>query len=318
MARALAVAVVALTGIGVAVPPASATPAPDHVLIALGTAGDRPYPTKDVEQVAAAAQSFIRHSSLGHETIDFSITPWIQAFRTTPACGGWSQQSFDSIVAPLRTAAATAGFAAATYNRSVYAIADQHCGFFGITWGTQVLLTREPTPDLLVHELGHTFGLGHAAAADCPLNCTVEEQGDPYSPMGTGLSDFSAYEKSVLGWIGPQPHARSTGTYTLTSPRATTSKPQALVVDTQFGQWWFEYRTQPRRGILARFVNQADIDNPVPPFAPSARLILDPTHHRRPWIAAHESYTADGTFTIRVAQTGQSSAVVRIASTTRH
>jgi hypothetical protein len=317
MARVLAVATAAFIAAGAALPAASAAPRVDHVLVALGTAGDQPYTTREVEQVAQRAQAFIRRSSFGRETVDFSITPWIRAFPTTPGCGGWSEQSLDALVAPLRQAAASAGYATGAYSRTMYTIAGEHCGFFGITWGTQVLLTSEPTPYLMVHELGHTFGLAHAAASSCPVTCGVNTPGDRYSPMGVGLVDFSVYEKSVLGWVGPQLHARATGLYTIASAASMTSRPQALVVGTRFGQWWFEYRTRPRPGVLARFIALDDLENAAPPFAPSARLILDPVHRGRPWVARHETYSADGTFTLRVMRTRRSSAVLRLAWTGR-
>jgi hypothetical protein len=313
MVRVLAVATAAFIAVGAALPGASAAARVDHVLVALGTAGGEPYTAHDVEQVAQRAQAFIRRSSFGREKVEFRITPWIQAFRTTPACGGWSEQSLDMLVAPLRLAAASAGYAATAFSRTMYTIAGEHCGFSGITWGTQVLLTSEPTPHLIVHELGHTFGLGHAAASSCPLTCTVDTQGDPYSPMGVGFVDFSVYEKSVLGWVGPQPHAHAAGLYTIASAGPAASRPQALVVGTRFGQWWFEYRTRPRPGVLARFIALDDLENPAPPFAPSARLILDPVHHGKPWIARNETYAADGTFTIRVTRTSPRAAVLRLA-----
>ena len=290
--------------------PASSDPHADRVLIALGSASDQPYSVEDVERAAQAASAFIRASSWGIERVVFDVTPWLDAFLTYPGCGGLSDGSLDALVAPLRAAVAGAGFPASAYTRVMYTIADGHCGFFGITWGKQVLLVDEPTPSLLVHELGHTFGLGHAAASTCPRLCMIDETGDPFSPMGEGSGDFSTYEKSILGWIGPQPHARSAGTYRLTSADVATTRPQSLVVDTVEGQWWFEYRTKSFRGVLARFVDQ---DAAVPPFAPSARLILNPTRRGRPWIGAGELFHADPAFTLRVVRMQSGGAVLRFA-----
>ena len=61
-----------------------------------------------------------------------------------------------------------------------------------------------PTAALVTHELGHTFGLPHAGASRCAATCPVDESGDPFSPMGEGFTDFSAYEKRQLGWL-PEP-----------------------------------------------------------------------------------------------------------------
>ena len=115
--------------------------------------------------------------------------------------------------------------------------------------------------------------------------------------MGTGLLDFSAYEKSLLGWIGAQPHAAASGTYTIVPPTRQTKLAQALVVDTAIGQWWLEYRTRPFRGVLVRFV---DAEQGVGPFSPAATLILRPTAARRDWVVAGETFRAPELFTVRL------------------
>jgi hypothetical protein len=294
----------------------SATPTPrsDHVLMALATAGDEPYSVQAVEKVVRAADAFIRASSFANERLTFDVTPWLRAFGSAPGCGGLTDLSLDDLVAPVRTAAERAGYVPGDYNRIMYTIADSHCGFFGQTWGTQVVLTREPTVQLIVHELGHTFGLGHAQASMCPTRCAVDDTGDPYSPMGSGLTDFSVYEKATIGWIGRQPHARNPGFYTIAPGGIATTRPQALVIDTRYGHWWLEYRTKPFRGVLARFV---DLAAAAPPFAPSPRLMLDPVHKGRPWIAAGETYNADGTFSVRVTKTRANSVRLHFARTGR-
>jgi hypothetical protein len=151
------------------------------------------------------------------------------------------------------------------------------------------MLTREPTLDLLLHELGHTFGLGHAHAADCTdlLRCGLDDTGDTLSPMGTGSLDYSAYEKWVLGWIPDQPHVKAPKRFALAPPTAKSKLPQALVIETGRGTWWLEYRARPFRGLVLRFV---DAENHSAPYAPSALLILRPTKHDRPWLVKGESY----------------------------
>jgi hypothetical protein len=134
--------------------------------------------------------------------------------------------------------------------------------------------------------------------------------------MGTGLLDFSAYEKSLLGWIGAQPHAVATGTYTIVPPTPKTKLAQALVIDTAPGQWWLEYRTRPFRGVLVRFV---DAVQSVGPFSPSATLILRPTGARRDWVVAGETFRAPELFTVRVLRASTKAATLRFKwVTARH
>jgi hypothetical protein len=279
-----------------------------RVLIVLATAGPTPYSTADVQQVARSAGAFIRTSSFGRVRLRVDVTRWLSAFDATPGCP-WSDGALDGAVAPARQAAGLAGYAPESYERVVYAIADSHCAFYGVTWGHQVMLTRPPTVQLLVHELGHTFGLGHAQASTCALRCLLFDTGDPYSPMGEGLTDFSAYEKSVLGWIGPQPHATTSRSYTIAPPTLGPELAQALVVNTVVGQWWLEYRTRPARGLLVRFVDAAATP---PPFAPSAVLMLNPTHRGRPWVALHETYRNQD-FAARLVREGPRQAEIRFS-----
>ena len=65
--------------------------------------------------------------------------------------------------------------------------------------------------DVLAHEFGHVFGLGHANALECRFDiietpggsCTVLEQLDPVGLMGNGptASHFNAPHKHQLGWF---------------------------------------------------------------------------------------------------------------------
>jgi hypothetical protein len=306
--RARLVAVVALFATVVLVPGGAAATGEDRVLAVLATSGPTPYSAADFQDVAADADSFFRASSFGRVRLRFDVTPWLAAFGATPTCGGFTDLSLDGVVAPARDAARRAGYDPDRYDQVLYAMGDVHCGFYGITWGQQAMLTRPPSLELLVHELGHTLGLGHALASTCALRCGVIDPGDPYTPMGTGLLDFSAYEKSLLGWIGPQPHASASGTYTIVPPTRKTKLAQALVVDTSPGQWWLEYRTTPFRGVLVRFV---DAEQSVGPFDPSAALILRPTGTKRDWVAAGETFHATGFFSVRLAKAGTGAATVR-------
>lgn len=309
MRRAPLLAVVALLG-AVALPSAGAAPkANERVLVVLASTGSRPYAVADVQRTLAQANEFMQRASFGQVHLIAEVTPWLTGLSAKPGCGA-IDGSIDSVLEPARREAAGAGFDTSRYDTVVYELPDARCGFFGATFGHQIMLTREPTVDLLAHELGHSFGLGHAMGANCIdyLRCSLEDTGDTLSPMGSGSLDYSAYEKSILGWIPPQPRVTAPKSYVLAPPTSRSRLAQALVVDTARGAWWIEYRAQPFRGLVFRFV---DAENHSAPYAPSAILMLKPTKRARPWIVKGETYRIPSSWRVTLTTVSAKQATVR-------
>jgi hypothetical protein len=294
----------------VVLPSAGAAPkANERVLVVLASTGSKPYTVAEVKRAFEQAAAFIQRSSFGQVHVAAEVTPWLTGLTVRPSCGA-SDGTIDAIFGPARREAAGAGYDAARYDTVVYTLPDARCGFYGATFGHQVMLTREPTLELLLHELGHTFGLAHAMGADCTdlLRCALDDTGDVFSPMGTGMLDYSAYEKAMLGWIPPQPHVTAPKQYVLVPPTARSKLAQALLVETERGTWWIEYRATPFRGLVFRFV---DADNHSAPYVQSAILILKPTKKARPWIVKGESYRIPFSFRVTLVKATTSRATVR-------
>jgi hypothetical protein len=284
----------------------------ERVLVVLATSGSKPYTVAEVQQTVREANTFFNASSFGQVRLSVDVTPWLSAFSSNPGCGGTTNRSLAAVVAPARLAADQAGYDASRYDDIIYAIADSHCGFHGATWGNEVMLTRQPNVQLVVHELGHAFGLGHAQASDCITLvglCGLDETGDPFSPMGRGDFDFSVYEKVTLGWIRPQPHVTAAKRYVLAPSTFASGLAQALIVDTEQGAWWIEYRSQPFRGLFFRLVDSRVVPSP---FAQSAVLMRKLTKAKRPWLELGESYRIPGSFWITLTKAGSGRAEVRV------
>jgi len=283
----------------------------ERVLVVLATSGSRPYTVAEVERTAGQAANYFDNASFGKVKLQIDVTPWLAAFTANPGCGGTTNRSLEGVVAPAKVAAGRAGFDLAHYDDVIYAIADSHCGFHGATWGHEVMLTRQPNLQLVVHELGHAFGLGHAQASDCITIggvCGIDETGDPFSPMGSGDLDFSAYEKVTLGWIRDQPHVTVAKRYVLAPPTRESTLAQSLIVDTEQGSWWIEYRAQPFQGLLFRFIDNRAVPSP---FAESSVLMRKLTKAKRPWLAKGESYRIPGSFRVTLMKAAAGRAQVR-------
>jgi len=75
-----------------------------RVLVVLATSGSKPYTVEEVERTVAQAGSFLSKASFGQVQLRVDVTPWLSAFSGNPGCGGSTNRSLDSIVAPARVA----------------------------------------------------------------------------------------------------------------------------------------------------------------------------------------------------------------------
>ncbi|HKC23054.1 MAG TPA: hypothetical protein VKB64_11135, partial [Gaiellaceae bacterium] len=203
-----------------------------HVLIVLATWGPQPLTREDVSSSFAEAARFYDKSSFHQLRLSADVTPWLPAFTAAPACpddlGDHVPVTFSG---PPDAAAAGAGYRVESYDRVMYVTARMACDWDGLGVGHQIVLNADRNWNDMVHELGHTYGLAHARREQC-RGCAKDEYGDPFSPMGHGLLDFSAYEKFQMGWLHEVAHISRAGTYAIGRPDIQGATPYALVIET--------------------------------------------------------------------------------------
>jgi hypothetical protein len=267
----------------------------DRVLVLLVSYGPQPYARAVVSEAMAQADAFFRRSSFGKLSLVPTVSQWLDGGTTRPDCSG-SDRTF----APLRAIATAGGYNPSAYDSVLYVVDGLRCGYHGIEHGTDVLIVSEPDARLVVHELGHTFGLPHAAAASsCTAWCITQEQGDLFSPMGSGFVDFNAYEKEQLGWIPRQPRTTRPGTYTVFPTSRRSLAHQALVLDMPDGEYWLEQRPDTKQPAL--IVHVVHPDQLSPWAIPPSTLLLAPIHVGHPTIVRGQTFRVPGEFAVKVA-----------------
>ena len=268
-----------------------------RVLAVLVSYGPRPFTRAAVTAAMNEAVGFVDRSSFGHVSLQATTTPWLDGGAVEPSCGASAERMFS----PLRSVAAAGGYQTGAYDRVFYVVAGPNCGFHGIEFGDEVMIVREPDARLIVHELGHTFGLPHAgASAVCGTWCVTQEQGDLYSPMGIGFQDFSAYEKEQLGWIPRQPRVTRTGNYVVYPMNDRAIARQAIVIQAPEGQYWLEQRPGlSKPGMIVRLVNPETASRA---FIAPTTLLLAPIKTGHPVITPGQTWRVPGEFSVKVAR----------------
>lgn len=227
----------------------------EQVLVVLATWGPQPFAPDDVSSSFAEAARFYDKSSFHQLKLGADVTPWLPAFTAPVPC---PEDEGDHVPATFSSrpdaAAAAAGYRVESYDRVMYVTARMACNWDGLGVGHQIVLNADRNWNDMVHELGHTYGLAHARRETC-RGCSKEEYGDPFSPMGHGQLDFSAYEKLQMGWLHEVAHISRPGDYSIGRPDIEGATPYALVIETGLHEYWIEQRldaTPP--GLVVRTI----------------------------------------------------------------
>jgi gametolysin peptidase M11 len=237
-----------------------------RILVIRATWGPRPGRTDVARQVLDDAAAYLGRVSFGQLNVQIDLTPWLPAYAEPLCHRPPTERSFFGRLGELaQDAAAGAGYDISSYRRFAYVLPDIVCGFGGLGVDREILLAHELalTESMdFVHELGHTFGLPHATGSRCARGCFILEYGDPFSPMGGGTDDFSAFEKLQLGWISSVRRVTATGKYEVDSIDRPSSEPQALVIPTDVGEYWLDHRVDSPPHLIVRVVRPNSEVNP--------------------------------------------------------
>jgi hypothetical protein len=208
---------------------------------------------------ADSVANFFREASYGQQLMNVTVTPnWLRMNLAQPtSCGSSDWQAIGtSADAAARTLGAA--YDPSNYNFVVYVFPTvTSCGWLGLgyignphkAWinGTQAFHTAA-----IAHEMGHNFGLLHAASLRCAGSiggsCTVSEYGDPFDTMGNrSAMHYNAAQKAKLRWIPSSSvitHAGGAATYTLSPIEAPGGTTYAVKIPTSSTNrtYWLEFR----------------------------------------------------------------------------
>jgi hypothetical protein len=313
---------VALLVLGLAVVP-GAQPAygghvigPQRILVALVTWGPQPFAREDVRHIVFdEADALYRSMSYGKVSLTGTVTPWLKAFDGGMGC------NLTNIKAGASVAVAAAGFDSSKYDRIVFIHPSADCPWSGVTLAGTVFLNGAVTTHLVAHELGHSFGLGHANLTDCKRHgCGALEYGDPYDTMGAGSGDFSAKAKFDLGWLTNVGRPVRNGAYDLAPIEQASPLPRAFVVTTANDQYWIEYRGRPARsdddqqtagaGVIIRVSPSPDLHDLGSSGIPNL-LLGNPDGRHRPELRHGETFVDAGAFRLTVLRASVARALLR-------
>ena len=303
-ARLLAALVTCALAVSLTPTGAQAFSGEQRLLVVRVTWGPEAFTDEAVQDVVfSQTATFMRASSFGKTWIVGEQTPWLHALPSQPFC------DTRAIADAARQAAQRAGYDLTRFNRYAFLFPRVDCSWSGLGGGDTIFLNGQLSRKLVAHELGHTYGLGHAKTWDCAgRTCTETEYGDPYDTMGGGQGDFNVFEKTRLGWITSTLTAAREGTYTIDRPDRTSALPQAFVVETARTEYWFENRQEQvpffggllSTGVLVRVSGRPDASPAFRPLPEVSLLLPNAAGAGRPALQPGQSFTAAGAFAVTV------------------
>jgi Gametolysin peptidase M11 len=189
------------------------------------------------------ASAHLRAASYGKTWVTHDTTPWLHVWNEEPAtCDYGPLYAFTNDVAQR------SGYDLGRYSHTVFVFPRiAACRWGGSYFGRVIWINWVFPWTTLAHELGHTYGVPEEGPA--LVGGAAQNYANPYTVMGHGQEDYSAWEKWRFGWLTRVARAgRRGGTYEVAALERPSARAQALVVATPRTEYWFEYR--PAHGVL--------------------------------------------------------------------
>ena len=231
----------------------------DNILVILMRFNDSPANPFTQAQAQAAwtggpgsgsVSEYFKEVSFSQQLMNVTVTPWLSTGVATPSGCNWTQMGSLG-----RTAAVAAGYSTTGYHKIVYVFPRvSACGWLGLAYigGSGAWINGANTTLVYGHELGHNFGMLHAATLDCGAaviggTCSVAEYGDPFGIMGNkSAMHVNAFQKADMGWIPAitvRTHTAGSATYTLSPLETAGGSAYAVKVPAASNRtYWLEYR----------------------------------------------------------------------------
>jgi hypothetical protein len=222
------------------------------------TASD-PLPVASVQNVmtgtTGSVAKFFAEASYGQHLLNVTVpSQWFRSatMATPTTC------NYTALASAGDAAAVAAGYSPSSYEFRVYMFPRvAACGWSGLAYigSPKQAWINGPssvTTSVVGHEMGHNFGLLHAASVDCGARaiggtCSVSEYGDPFNTMGNQrAAHFDATQKALLGWIpatSVKTHSTGSATYVLSPIENAGAAVYAVKIPASAKRtYWLEYR----------------------------------------------------------------------------
>jgi hypothetical protein len=284
-----------------------------RILLMLVTWGPEPWTQAEARTALDETAAFVHSASFGNASITGAVTPWLHALSSQPTC------DLQRIAETAQSAARARGFEPSSYTMQAVVIPQIGCPWSGSYFAPGIWANGRLDRKLLAHELGHTYGVSEEGSAwVCDRRCRSVPYLNPFSVMGHGSSDYSAWEKSRYGWLDRVTEVSRAGEYRIGAIDRPSGEAGAIRVLVAGDEYWVEYRppvpvwafeAQEASSGVAVYAGSNGLGEPSR-FPGQNLLLFDPVRRGRPSVHVGETFTAPGAFSLRVGSAGPDAAAV--------